>query len=215
MGTSRVYRCRAVRYAGPVSCRVLLLCCAVAAPATAQETLLDDGRWRVVGEVDAAAPQIAVSVDGVAAGEFAALRFAHAGETGFDEVLVVRGDGTLQPTLPGGVPGASASLGSYWDCERGLVGPLRFVSLELPERSKSSGRLDLRGQLSNLDSLESEKLRLLIRPPKPERVRLEFRYRLRTLRPLCIDRARRDTDEEFHVVELHASFQGGAAHTND
>ena len=194
---------------------MLWLCCALAAPAAAQGTLLDDGRWRVVGVADAAAPQIFVSVDGVPSGAFAALRFAYAGDAGFEEVLVLRGDGNIEPTLPGGVPGASASLGSYWDCEAGLVGPLRFVSLELPARSKKSGRLDLRGQLSNLDSLQSEKFRLRIRTPKPERLRLEFRYRLVTTRELCIDRDRRETEEEFHVVELAASFLGPGAHTND
>jgi hypothetical protein len=198
-----------------MSWRVLMLCCALAAPAAAQVTLLDDGRWRIVGVADATAQQIAVSVDDAPAGAFAALRFAYAGDAGFDEVLVLHGDGRILPALPGGVAGGSASLGSYWDCERGLVGPLRFVALELPDRSKSSGRLDLSGQLSNLDSLESEKLRLRIRPPKPERLRLEFRYRLRTTRALCIDRDRRETEEEFHVAELAATYLGASAHTND
>jgi hypothetical protein len=192
---------------------VLVLCCALAAPAAAQVTLLDDGRWRVVGDADAAAPQIAVRVDDVPAGTFAALRFAYADDLAFGEVLVLRGDGSIEPALPGGVPGASASLGSYRDCERGLVGPLRFVSLDLPARSRKSGRLDLRGQLSNLDSLQSEKLRLRIRPPKPERLRLEFRYRLVTTRDLCIDR--RDVEEAFQVVELAANFLGPGVHTHD
>lgn len=194
---------------------LLLLGCALAAPAAAQVTLLDDGRWRVTGVAEAGAPQVAVSVDDVPSGAFAALRFAYAGDSGPDEVLVLRGDGTIEPRLPGGVPGATATLGSYWDCEVGRVGPLRFVSLELPARSKQSGRLDLRGELSNLDSLHSEKLKIRVRAPKPERVRLEFRYRLRATRELCIDPVRRDTVEEFHVVELAASFLGPGVHTND
>jgi len=198
-----------------VSWRLLVLCCALAAPAAAQTTLLDDGRWRVSGVADAVPPQVAVSVDGVPAGAFAALHFAYLGGGGSDEVLVLRGDGTLLPTPPGGVPGASASLGSHWDCARGFVGPLRFVSLELPARSKKSGRLDLRGQLSNLDSLESEKLKIRIRTPKPERLRLELRYRLRATRELCIDRERRDTAEEFHVVDFTARFLEPSLHTND
>jgi hypothetical protein len=194
---------------------VPLLCCALAAPAAAQVTLLDDGRWQITGVADETAPQIAVSVDKVPSGSFAAVRFAHTDGAGFEEVLVLHGDGTIAPNLPGGVPGATASLGSYWDCERGLVGPLRFVSLELPARSKKSGRLDLRGELSNLDSLRSEKLKLRIRTPKPERVRLELRYRLRTTRELCVDRDRRDTFEEFHVVEFAANFLSPGLHTND
>jgi hypothetical protein len=189
---------------------VLLLSCALAEPAAAQ-MLLDDERWQIAGVSDAAAPQIAVSVDDAPAGAFAALRFAYLG----DEVLVLRGDGMIEPSLPGGVPGATATLGSYWDCERGRVGPLRFVSLELPASSRKSGRLDLRGELSNLDSLESEKLKIRIREPKPERVRLEFRYRLRATRELCIDQARRDTFEEFRVVELATNFLGPGVHTND
>jgi hypothetical protein len=199
----------------PMSAKVgwvlALLYIASAAPVTAELLLLDDGRWQVHGVVEASAPRIQVQVDGTAAGEFAALRFRYRG----DEVLVLRGDGEIEPRLPGGAPGATASLGHYWDCERGLVGPLRFVSLELPARSKKNGKLDLRGELSNLDSLVSEKLRIRIRPPKPERLRLEFRYRLRTTRALCIDRERRETQEEFRVVELAARYLGPDSHTND
>jgi hypothetical protein len=194
---------------------VLLACWALGAPAAAQVTLLDDGRWRIVGEPDASAPQIAVSVDDAPAGAFAALRLEYATDLAFDEVLVLRGDGRIEPALPGGATGASASLGSYWDCERGLVGPLRFVSLELPSRSRKSGQLELRGELSNLDSLRSEKLRLRIRPPKPQRLRLELRYRLMATRDLCIDPVARDTQEEFRVVELAANFLGPGEHTND
>lgn len=190
---------------------VALLCCALAAPVSAQVLLLDDGRWEVRGFEDPGAAQIQIEVDGAPAGAFAALHFRFEG----DEVLVLRGDGNIEPMLPGGVPGATASLGRYWDCELGLVGPLRFVGLELPARSKKNGKLDLRGELSNLDSLVSEKLRLRIRPPKPDRLRLEFRYRLRTTRELCIDRDRRDTEEEFRVVELAARYGGPDAHTND
>jgi hypothetical protein len=194
---------------------VLLLCCALAAPAAAQVTLLDDGRWHVVGVADPAAPQVAVRVDDAPAGSFAELRFAFTDGGANDLVLVLRGDGTLLPALPGAAPGASATFGSYWDCEFGFVGPLRFVSLELPARSKKSGVLDLRGQLANLVSLESEKLKLRIKKPKPDRVRVELRYRLRTTRELCIDKSRRDTDEEFHVADLAATFIGPNAHTND
>jgi hypothetical protein len=46
-------------------------------------------------------------------------------------------------------------------------------------------------------------------------VRVELQFRLRATRELCIDRTRRETDEEFHLVELAASFAGPALHTND
>lgn len=193
----------------------LMLCWALAGPAAAQVTLLDDGRWRVTGLADAAAPQIAVSVDDVPSGSFAALQFAFTDGSGLEQVLVLRGDGTIEPNLAGSPVGATATLGSYWDCESGFIGPLRFVSLELPARSKNSGVLDLRGQLSNLDSLQSDKFRLRIKEPKPERLRLEFKYRLVTTREICIDKEKRDTDEEFHAAELAASYLGPAEHTND
>jgi hypothetical protein len=190
---------------------VSALLCVLASPVAADVSLLDDGRWEISGLTDAAAPQIQVQRDGAPAGSFAALRFRFQG----DEVLVLRGDGEIEPMLPGGVPGATASLGRYWDCDQGLVGPLRFVALALPARSKKNGKLDLRGELSNLDSLVSEKLRIRIRPPQPDQLRLEFRYRLRTTRALCIDRERRDTEEEFRVVELAAQYLGPDVHTND
>jgi len=190
---------------------LLLLCCALATPASAGVELLDDGRWLVSGVEDATAPQIQVTVDDAPAGSFAALEFSYEG----DGVLVLRGDGSIEPRLPGGAPGATAVLGRYWDCEAGLIGPLRFVALELPAGSKKKGQLDLRGELSNLDSLVSEKLRIQVQPPEPDEFRLKFRYRLRTTRELCIDRDRRDTEEEFRVVEFAANYLAPDAHTSD
>ena len=131
-------------------------------------------------------------------------------------MLCLLADGTIEPSLPPpGVPGATAVLGRYFECGGGLTSPLRFVSLELPEKAKGGGRLELTGTLSNFDSLVSEKLKLALPPPKPDRVRVELQYKLRATRDLCVDPERHDTQEEFRIVELHSRYLSPAAHLSD
>jgi hypothetical protein len=184
-----------------------LLLVALPGPALADSTLFDDGRWRVVG-VDAGAEPlpIAVTQRGTPLGNFAALRFFFALDAGFVPVLTLFAGGTLEPSLPPpGVPGATAVLARYSDCEAGLTPPLRFVALDLPEKAKP-GRFDLRGTLSNGDSLESEKLRIRLRAPKPDRVRVELRYRLVATRDFCVDRTLEEATDEFRAVELVTQY---------
>ncbi len=194
----------------------VLLLLALAAPALADTTLFDDGRWRVVG-VDAGAepPPIAVTQRGTPRGSFAALRVSFALDAGFVPVLTLFADGTLEPVLPPpGVPGATAVLARYSDCDAGLTPPLRFVALDLPEKAKR-GHFDLRGTLSNLDSLESEKLRLRLLAPKPERVRVELSYRLVALRDFCVDREQSEATDEFRAVELVTQYLSAQQQLSD
>jgi hypothetical protein len=92
--------------------------------------------------------------------------------------------------------------------------PLRRLA-QLPEKTKGGGRLELTGTLSNFDSLVSDKLKLSLPPPKADRVRVELRYKLRATRDLCVDPERRDTQEEFRIVELRTRFLSPAAHQSD
>lgn len=193
---------------------LLLLGCLLATPALAGvgTTLFDDGEWRVVGVGSGA---MSASGNGVQ-GDFAALVFSYDLGAGFVPVLSLLEDGTLAPTLPPpGVPGATAVLGRYFECGGGLTDPLRFDALELPEKAKGGGRLELRGTLSNFDSLVSDKLKLSLPPPRSDRVRIDLKYKLRATRDLCVDPARRDTQEEFRIVELHSRFLSPAEHLND
>jgi hypothetical protein len=191
----------------------------LAAPAFAGAgaALLDDGRWRVIGQPAAAEPQpIAVtSSSGAALGDFAALEVQHDLGGGFVRILVLEASGVLAPSLPPpGEPGAVAVLGRYFECGGGLTEPLRFAALELPERAKG-GVLELQGTLSNFDSLVSEKLKLEVQAPEAERVRVELSYRLRATRDFCVDPDRRETEEEFRIVELQSRFLSAAEHQND
>jgi hypothetical protein len=196
---------------------VLALACLLAPPAFAGAgaTLFDDGSWRVVG-VDGSDPQpIAVTRAGAALGDFSAVELWYDLGAGFVRVLVIGAGGALTPSLPPpGEPGAAAVLGRYFECGGGLTDPLRFATLELPERAKG-GALPLGGMLSNFDSLVSEKLKLEALQPDAERVRIELSYRLRATRDFCVDPARRETEEEFRIVELQSRFLSAAAHQND
>ena len=193
-----------------------LLGVALAGPALADSTLFDDDRWRVVGvDVGAEPLPIAVTQRGTPLGNFAALRFFFALDAGFVPVLTLFAGGTLEPRLPPpGVPGATALLARYSDCDAGLTPPLRFVALDLPEKAKP-GRFDLRGTLSNLDSLESEKLRLRLLAPKPDRMRVELRYRLVATRDFCVDHERSEATDEFRAVELVTQYLSPEQHLSD
>jgi hypothetical protein len=195
-----------------------LLLCVLAAPAFGGvgATLLDEAGWRAIGLDAGAEPRpIAVTRDGAALGDFAALELWHDPGTGFARVLVLDADGTLAPSLPPPAePGATAVLGRYFECDGGLTDPLRFAALDLPARAKA-GTLVLRGTLSNFDSLVSEKLRLEVQVPSAERVRAVLSYRLRATRDFCVDPERRETEEEFRIVELHSRWVSPADHWND
>jgi hypothetical protein len=195
-----------------------LLVCLLAAPAFAGAgtTLFDDGRWRVVGLAAGAEPlPIALTRDDVALGSFSALEVSYDLGTGFTRVLSLLADGRLEPTLPPpGEAGAVAVLGRYFECDGGLTGPLRIAAIELPERAKEDV-LPLRGTLSNFDSLISEKLRIDVQEPREDLVRIALSYRLRATRDFCVDRERRETQEEFRIVELRSSYVSPAAHSSD
>jgi hypothetical protein len=196
---------------------VLLLCLlAPRAFAGADTTLFAEGPWRVIGVDAGGEPDpIDVSTRDAALGAFAALAFEYDLGAGFVRVLTLAADGTIAPALPPpGEPGATAVLGRYFECGGGLTDPLRFVALELPDAAKG-GDLELRGTLSNLDSLVSDKLRLRVFQPRPDRVRAELRFKLRATRDLCVDPERRETEEEFRIVELHTRFLSPASHWND
>jgi len=193
-----------------------LLCCLVAAPALAgvNTTLFDDGQWRVIG-APAGPDPIAVTRDGAPLGDFSALVFSYDLGLGFVPVLSLAADGTLEPRLPPpGEPGATAVLGRYFECDGPLTAPLRFAALDLPEKANSDA-LKLGGTLSNFDSLVSDKLKLWVVQPNANRVRVELRYKLRATRDLCVDPDRRDTQEEFRIVELQSRYLSPAAHLND
>ena len=193
-----------------------LLCSLLAGSALADTTLFDDGRWRVVGvDVGAEPEPIAVTRQDMQLGSFAALRFFYALDAGFVPVLSLYAGGTLEPVLPPpGVPGASAVLARYSDCDVGLTPPLRFVALELPKKA-GRGRFDLRGTLSNNDSLESEKLRLRLLAPKPKRVRVELRYRLVATRDFCVDHEQSEATDEFRAVELVTQYLSSQQQLSD
>ena len=46
-------------------------------------------------------------------------------------------------------------------------------------------------------------------------MRVEFQYKLRATRDLCVDPERHDTQEEFRIVELHTRYLSPAAHLSD
>lgn len=200
---------------------LLLVCLGLPLPALAgvSTTLFQDDRWRVEGVDPGAEPlPIEVTRDKMLLGDYSALEFWFDLGAGFEHFLTLHADGTLEPRLPeSGVPGASAVLTRYFECGGGLSDPLRFTDIELPKKSKGGGNgyLKLKGALSNFDSLDGEKLKLYVLAPKDDRVRLEMIYRLRATRDLCVDPDRRDTEEEFRIVEMQSNYLSAGQHEND
>ena len=181
----------------------------------ADTTLFDDGLWRVIGVEAGAEPlPIAVTQRGTPLGSFSALRFSYALAAGFAPVLALFAGGALEPSLPPpGVP-APGAAGALLRLRRWPHASAGFVALDLPEKAKR-GRFDLRGTLSNGDSLESEKLRIRLRAPKPDQVRVELRYRLVATRDFCVDRALQPATDEFRAVELVTQYPSPQQHLSD
>jgi hypothetical protein len=194
----------------------VLLLLGLALPARADEILFDDGRWQVVGVDASAEPEpILVTRDGAPLGAFAALRVLYDVGAGFVPVVTLYAGGAIEPTLPPpGVPGATALLGRYADCDVGLTAPLRFTALELPAQAPAS-RLELRCALSNGDSLASEKLRIRVLAPTAERTRVELRYRLVAQRDLCVDASQHEATDEFRAVELLTQYLSSTQQLSD
>ena len=196
----------------------LLLACLLAAPAFAgvSTTLLEDGRWRVIG-IDAGAEPMPISVtrDKTALGDFSALQFFFDIGGSFVQVLLLDADGTIQPSLPPpGVAGAIATLGRYFECETGLTDALRFSALELPKNSNND-YLKLKGTLSNFDSLVSDKLKLYVLRPENNEMSIQMQYKLKTTRDICVDQTRQDTQEAFRIVQVDSRFVSASNQLND
>ncbi len=195
---------------------LLLLGCLLAAPALAGvgSELFNDGKWRVVGIPPGVEPPIAVTHDKTALGDFSALQFFFEKGGVFVLVLTLSADGAIQPSVPSGVPGGVATLARYFECETGLTDPLRFTAIELPKKT-SNDFMKLKGEASNFDSLVTDKLKIYVIRPEDNLMDVEFVYKLKTTRDICLDQNRDQTQETFRIAQLDSRFVSGANQLND
>jgi hypothetical protein len=148
-------------------------------------------------------------------GDFSALEFWFERNDVFERVLVFFADGTIEPSLPPpGVPGAVATLARYFECETGLTEALRFTDIELPKKT-SNDYLKLEGTMSNFDSLVTDKLKIYVIRPENNVMDVQFTYKLKATRDICIDQTRHETDEEFRIVQLDTRFVSAGNHLSD
>ncbi len=198
---------------------IIALVATGAATAYAETNLLNSATWAIDGADDGGANprDIMILVDEVPVGAFSEVNFSYNFDgIGPTRVFSIKGNGALQPTLaPPSEPGALVSLVSYWDCEQGLIPPVEVV--ELSWKSKVAGKpvLDLRGQISNHNSIEATDVRLRFSQPKTNAVSVELQYQLRATRDFCVDLAKHDTQEEFRVVTFLGNYISTNVNNND
>ena len=211
----------ATRYAG----RVRLFICLAAVlwagglPAMADTNLLTAGQWAIDGATDPAtnAAAISVTVGKGAPVAFSELKFYYRLD-GVNPVQVfsITGRGVLRPSLPPpNEAGGSFQLGSYQDCEQGLVGPLAVTDLGLPAKIKNAGPLLLTGTLANGTSLRSRTFTLKFFPPQANLVRVDVRGRLVATRNFCVNQTTKAEQDKFRVVTLTANFVSATDYDND
>ena len=195
----------------------LLLGLLMAAPAFAGagSLLFDDGRWRVFGVPSGMDPlPITVTQNKTTLGTFSSLSFLFDKGGVFVLVLTLDSDGTIQPSVPSGVPGAVAQLTRYFECETGLTDPIRFTAIELPKKT-SNDFMKLKGEASNFDSLVTDKLKIYVIRPDNNLMDVEFQYKLKATRDICVDQARHETDEEFRIFQIDSRFVSAGNQLND
>ena len=184
---------------------------AFADPAVADTPLYDNGRWAVVGASDPGPDpsNIAVSIDGVAAGNFSELKlyFGFTG-AGFPQVFSITGRGEMRASLPPpGEFGGSFWLTRYWDCAIGLVPSLVITQLNLVVDTKNPQGLNFQGAVSNLTSFGASDFRLRFPAPSFNEVMVEVNYTLVATRDFCVDSSRQSLEDGIpgrpHDDQLH------------
>jgi len=188
-------------------------------PAHAETNLLDSATWTIVGTDDAGPDprNIAILVDNVQVGAFSEVNFSYNFTgIGTTQVFSIKGNGALQPILPPpSVPGAHVALVSYWDCEQGLIPPMDVV--ELSWKSKVAGKpvLDVRGKISNQNSMQATDVRLRFLTPETNSVSVEMQFQLKATRDFCVDLTKHPTQEEFRVVTFLGNYVSTNVNEND
>ncbi len=181
-------------------------------------TLVSSDDWLIIGTTDSGPnpSDIAVTVDKHPAGTFSEIDFYYNYSTnGFVRVLSIKGNGALQPTLPPpGASGAAFYLTSYWDCDQGLMPSLSIAQLAF--KSKAKGKMvDVKGALSNFDSLEADDLKLRLFAPESDNVRVDVQYGARATRDICVDETRAESEENFRVASMASTYLSADEHASD
>ena len=179
-------------------------------PAIADTNLLTSGRWAVDGVTDSVTngAGISVAVGKSASVKVAELKFFY----NFDgvnlvQVFSITGTGAFRPALPPpGEVGGAFQLGSYQDCELGLVGPLAVTNLVLPAQVKNNGILQMTGGLANGTSLRSRVLTLKLFPPQTDLIRVDVRCRLVATRNFCVDQTAPAHQDKLRAVTMTADY---------
>ena len=196
---------------------LLLVFLAGQSPA-ADTNLLSSGKWAVDGTTDLATnlPTIRV-VAGKTPLRVSELKFYYSFDgTNLVQVFSINASGNFQPALPPpGEVGGAFQLGSYRDCEHGVVGPLAVTDLALPSKAKHNGVLQLTGALSNGDSLRGDKLVLTFQPPLTNSIRVDVQCRLMATRNFCVAQTAATEQDKFHVVTMTAGYLSPTDYENN
>jgi hypothetical protein len=203
----------------PIAAGALLILFSGTLSGLADTNLFNDGTWIVDGATDPGPnpSDINIVTNGLPAGAFSELKFSYNIDgANFVRVFSIKGNGLLQPTLPPpGEAGGAFTIGSYWDCDQGFVGPMAVTEIALGGKPRGKRRLELRGKLSNINSMRADDLVLLFLPVETNSVRVDVHYKLRATRDFCVDRTDDDVQDEFRAVTMLANYLSAETNDND
>ena len=187
--------------------------------ARADTNLFDNGTWFVEGATDTGSnpSDITVTMNGATVGLFSELNlYFNVPNVGIVQVFAIKGNGTLQPSLPPpGEAGGAFQMASYWDCEQGLISSVLIQEIELPSKGNNKGVLQMRGRLSNLVSMQADDLKLKFYSVKTDSVRVQVSFQLKATRDFCIDQSKHDTEDEFRLVTMLSNYLSAETNKNN
>jgi hypothetical protein len=198
---------------------IAAICLAVVLTVRADTNLYDNGTWFVDGATDPGPnpSDIGVTMDDVPVGSFSELKlYFNVPNVGTTQVFSIKGNGTLQPSLPPpSEAGGVFQMASYWDCEQGFIPSVEIQQLDLRSKTNGNGTLQMRGQISNLNSMQASDLMLKFHPVETDSVRVDVRYQLKATRDFCVDLTKDNTQDEFRAVTMLTNFLSTETNANN
>jgi len=190
--------------------RFVLLLLAMAVTALADTNIFTSPSWVVDGAVDSgpSPSEINVTVQKVPAGAFSELKvFFNYDGTNLAQVFSLKGQGTIQPLLLSPlVPGGAMRLTSYRDCDVGQVEPMGITDLQFKPPKGPKSPMQVKGRLTNFDSLISTDLKMKFYVPSTNSVMVDVRYKLSATRDICVDHTLAEEEDELRIAEMDTNF---------
>lgn len=199
---------------------ILLGACALGSRnAFADTNLVNSSSWVIDGTDDTGLnpTNIALTVNGDTVSSFSKLAFSYnVGGSGVVVVCTITGSGAIRLSLPPpGLFGGTFNLATYEDCDLGLLPPMAITELEIRTKKGKKDTLEMKGKLSNFNSMESKDFELTFETPDIDSVSVDVQYSLTATRDICINQTNHAVADDFHAVSMAANYISPSVQEND